>query len=162
MEHSRGEKRQQPCPHRAFIFMSSNSVSCLFHVYDLGPELHYPSVQNGDNTSYFIGLSWWLKWGNTITWTQGLKHILDLSASADLAANMSFVFLSNIILWISVFALFLCLSLPYLFFLVCFSICLYPFLHVSVPVSLWATMCLYFCVSVSASFSLSLNMFLCI
>ena len=40
-------------------------------MFDFGPELHYPSVQNGDNASYFIELSWWLKWDNIITWSRG-------------------------------------------------------------------------------------------
>lgn len=40
-------------------------------MFDFGPELHYPNVQNEDNASYFVELSWWLKWDNIITWSRG-------------------------------------------------------------------------------------------
>ena len=40
-------------------------------MFDFGPELHYPNVQNEDNAAYLVELSWWLKWDNIITWSRG-------------------------------------------------------------------------------------------
>lgn len=92
-----------------------------------------------DNVSYFIELSWWLKWDNTITWTWG-SNIFTPFASPDLAANVSLVPIQHSLgFHICPLSQSLSTLVPVCMSLFACSL----FLRVSIPVSLCATVSVF-------------------